>query len=66
MSSTPLWSKEDCWELGPEGAMGTQGIQWEPADQQHRTIRQQDLGKTAAIAPHDKLPARRSCELSRP
>ena len=46
--------------------MGAQGIQWEPADQQQETIRQQDLGKTTAIAPDDKLPASVSCDLSRP
>ena len=45
--------------------MGAQGIQWEPADQQQKKIRQ-DLGKTTAIEPHDKLPASVSRDLSRP
>ena len=52
--------------MGPEGALGAQGIQWEPADQQQKTIRQRDLDKTTAIEPHDKLPASVSCDLSRP
>ena len=46
--------------------MGAQGIQWEPADQKQKTIRQQDLGKTTAIVPDDKLPASVSRDLSRP
>ena len=59
MSGTPLWSKGTAgsWGQREQLEIGAKGIQWEPADQQQETIRQQDLGKTTATVPDDKFQA---------